>query len=272
MDRRYIIECASSMMKVFIDYNNVGFVFVLQLISIGVLTVIEKDKKVRDFTIKYPLYVLIIFFCPIWWGYIYITNDQEILYRVFWALPTSIIIIYTMVKIVFSLEGVKRFCGFICCMIIIMASGRYLYSNSIFTPAENEYHVPETVVKICDEIIVPGREILCCFPDEMISYVRQYTPYVCMPYGRGMLFDWYSFSDQLEEEELRDVMNSDVIDTKHATELLRDLNTPYLVVGEKRALTESLSTYGFVYVTTIDEYEIYLDNEAYLGLDFINYR
>ena len=268
----FILECARSMMEVFEKYNNVGFMFVVLLICIALLTILEKDMKIRAFMLKYPVYILLVFFCPIWWIYIYLTHDEEILYRVFWALPTSIIIVYTMVRIAFSLEGVKRFCAFICCIVVMMASGRYLYSNSIFTPAKNIYHMPETVVKICDEIIVPGREILCCFPDEMVSYVRQYTPYVLMPYGRGMFFDYYAFDFQLDEEALRDIMNSDIIDTKEATTYLRDLNIPYLVVGEERKFTESLSTYGFVYVTTIDEYEIYLDNEAYLGLDFVNYR
>lgn len=268
----YLFECASSMMKVFSDYNGVGFVFVLQLIAIAVLALIEKNPQIRAFTIKYPLYILIVFFCPVWWAYIYITNDQEILYRIFWALPTSIIIIYAMVKIIFSLEGVKRFCAFLCCVVVIMASGKYLYSNNIFTPAENEYHVPDVVARICDEIIVPGREISCCFPDEMLSSVRQYTPYVCMPYGRAMLIDWVVFDGQRQQEELRDIMNSPVINTQRATTLLRYLNTPYLVVADNREYTESLSVYGFIYVTSIDGFEIYLDNEAYIGLDFVDYR
>ena len=33
-----------------------------------------------------------------------------------------------------------------------------------------------------------------------------------------------------------------------------------------------MSNYDYYYVTTVDGYDIYLDNNAYIGIDFINHR
>lgn len=263
----FVFECIKSILNIFRDFSGDGYMLVLLLMAIALLCVTEKDSRIKTFTVQYPLYVLLVFFCPIWWLYIYFVHNEEILYRILWLLPIGIIIVYALVEVAFRLEGRKRFIAFLLSIVLIISSGKYIYRSFIFTPAENEYHISDTVVKICDEITIPGREIQCCFPDELVTYVRQYTPYVYMPYGRGVLFDYYEY-----EDELRAIMNSDPIDAKKATETLRDLNTPYLVVSEDKGFTESLSTYGFIYVTTIDGYEIFLDNEAYLGLDFVDYR
>ncbi len=262
-----VSRCVNSILNIFESFNGVGFVFVVFLMCIAFLSIKEKNAYIKDALVKYPLYVLVVFFCPIWWLYIYYVHNEEILYRILWIMPIGIVVVYSLTKITDVFTGVKRFAAYLCCMVLIMASGKYIYANEIFTPAENIYHVPQTVVKICDEIIVDGREILCCFPDEMVTYVRQYTPYVCMPYGRDVLFDYVQ-----GDEDLRTIINMDVVDTMKAVEKLRELNTPYLVVNKETDFSESLSTYDFIFVTEIDGYEIYLDNEAYLGLDFIDYR
>ena len=111
-----------------------------------------------------------------------------------------------------------------------------------------------------------GREIRAAFPDELMVYVRQYTDYVFLPYGRETLFDTFG-----SYNELHSILNEDTIDTKRAVELLRESDTPYLVISSEKKFTESLSYYEFIYVTSYEGYDIYLDNQAYIGLDFVNF-
>ena len=70
---------------------------------------------------------------------------------------------------------------------VLMISGKLVYSSPLFSRAENTYHIPQVVVDICDAIEVEGREVMAAFPDEFLLYVRQYSPVICMPYGRESL-------------------------------------------------------------------------------------
>ena len=115
---------------------------------------------------------------------------------------------------------------------------------------------------ICDDIIVEGREVRACFPIEHIQYVRQYTPYVCLTYGRTVLLG-DGFNDYSNAE---DFLNEEILDTEGFTEELRRSDTPYLILEKERKLSESLDKYGFKYVKSYGDYDLYLDESAYLGL------
>ena len=58
------------------------------------------------------------------------------------------------------------------CAVLVMLSGSFIYSNEFFNRAENLYHVPQSVVDICDAIEVEGREVMAVFPAELLQYVR----------------------------------------------------------------------------------------------------
>ena len=146
-------------------------------------------------------------------------------------------------------------------VLLIALSGRYIYDSPLFSKAENEYHVPETVVKICDEIAVPGREIKACFPEEYVSYVRQYTPYIHLTFGRASYMPTFN-----EYSVAKELLGQEYINTKDLVQVLRETQTPYLIVHSDRVFKENPWKYGFGYLTNIDGYDIYLDDEAYIGL------
>lgn len=251
----------------FISFSGSGLFVILTAVIITVLAILEKNEKVKTVLVTYPIYCLILFAFPLWSLYTAKEDDGEILYRILWLIPFSGIVCFGLVKLIFSFEGKKRACLFVASAVLIMLCGSFVYSNPLYVKAENKYHVPDTVVKICDEIIVPGREIRAAFPIEFITYVRQYTPLVFLPYGRDSLLGGFFDSTDLFEEMQKSTADAKVLATE-----LRKLNTPYLIINENVSFEGNLSQYGFVYVTTIDGYDIYLDNNAYIGIDDINYR
>ena len=263
---KIITDGFQNIMNSFSDFQGTGLIFVLFLAAMIYVAFSGKSKYVKAALVKYPIYVLVLFFCPLWYLYMAKSSDYEILYRLLWLLPMSVTVCYALTEVASKFGEKKRpfFFGF--AVILIIISGEFVYGSEYFTKAENEYHVPNTVIEICDEIIVPGREIRAAFPDELMVYVRQYTDYVFLPYGRDTLFDKFGVYS-----ELRAVLNEDTIDTGKAVEGLRNSSTPYLIVHSTKKFSESLSSYNFVYVTTIDDYDIYLDNEAYIGIDFENF-
>ena len=67
-----VSRCVNSILNIFESFNGVGFVFVVFLMCIAFLSIKEKNAYIKDALVKYPLYVLVVFFCPIWYIYIYL--------------------------------------------------------------------------------------------------------------------------------------------------------------------------------------------------------
>lgn len=254
--------------KVLLDnitsYSGSGLLLVLLLVAIFFLFFKEKDKNKRKMLVAYPILVLAVMFCPLWTIYIAKRDDAVILYRLFWIIPSVIIVSYALVEAI-SLLPKKRTPFFMAGAVALIAlCGRYIYANQFFSKAQNEYHISNTVVEICDRIIVPGREVRACFPEEFVQSVRQYTSLVLLPYGRGVLLEG-SFEDH---NDIKDELIKDVVDSEVLCGLLRDSGTQYLVVDAKTVFSNDLSKYDYIYKFSIDGYDIYLDDLAYLGLDY----
>lgn len=244
------------------QYSGSGLLFVLFLFSVLFLGLKNAKTPEKKMTVWYPVFVLLLFFSPIWLIYDKLRDDSGILYRILWMIPVVIVVCYALVQAVFMLPKKFRAMGFGAAILLIMLSGKYVYANPFFSKAENKYHVPETIVKICDELMVEGREVKVCMPLEFVQYTRQYSPYIVLTYGRdALLYDSGDTSSNVYVYFREEVYNACDI----ATELKRT-KTPYFVVKKDIPFTESMGNYGFFYYDTIDDYDIYLDCDAYLGL------
>ncbi|MCR5311375.1 MAG: hypothetical protein K6E32_08185 [Lachnospiraceae bacterium] len=243
------------------SFTGTGALFVLLLVALLVLFFTEKKRELRFSLVWFPIVILLLFFCPIWLLYIKRSVDGEILYRILWLIPMAVLIAYTCVFVIHRFKGRSRHLAFAAAVLVIALSGRYIYDSPLFTRAENEYHVPETVVKICNEIEVPGREIKACFPEEFVNYVRQYTPNIHLAFGRGSYMPTFN-----EYSVVKEILGQEYINTKELVQVLRETQTPYLIVHSDRLFSENPWKYGFGYLTNIDGYDIYLDDEAYIGL------
>ena len=251
------------------SFAGTGGYVVLFCACILFLFVTEKDRVKRALFVYLPLAVLLIFFCPLWVLYFKFSQDAEILYRLLWLIPFGMVIAYALVKLTFMIPGKFKYLSAVAGMVIVALFGSYIYKSPYFSKAENEYHVPDTVVKICKEIEVPGREIRACFPEEFTSYVRQYSATVFLTYGR----ESYMFGDvDTLGSEAMALLRAPRVDMEALANILREKDTPYLVIRNDRAFTENPWVYDFCFVTEIDGYDIYLDNRAYIGLDYINQR
>lgn len=251
----------------FSDFQGSGLIFIVFLCCVLFISFGSYDRTIKDIFVKYPIYVLIMFFIPIWYVYVYLASDYEILYRILWLLPIGMVVCFTFVEIIFRLPEKIRPAGFAVAVVLLVISGEYTYGNEYFSLAENIYHVPQVVVDICDEAEVEGREIRISVPDELLSYVRQYSDTVWLPYGRESLIGF-----DPGNTELRDMLAEPIIDTAQVVDELRYYETPYLIVRDDTRFSESLSDYDFVYVTSFENYDMYLDNDAYIGIDMIDYR
>ena len=247
----------------FNNYVGTGLMVALYLAAFIYLFVVEKRKEIRLLLVYMPLVVLVIFFNP-WIAQIIVKYaEEDVYYRIMWLVPVGITIVYAMVNVISGLKGKARMFGFVAAILLVVFSGRLAYTDKAYSVAENEYHVPQNVVDICDAIVVPGREVMAAFPSDMLVYVRQYTQYVCMPYGwnEEKEIDYYL-------SELREVL--DKVDEPVEAEKLATLahstiwSCHYIIVSEKKIINGNMSDYGYEEWDHIDEYIIYRDANAEL--------
>ena len=250
------------------QFSGSGTYFTLLLICLLYFLFSLKGEK-RNALLYFPVAVLLVYFCPAWCIYINIRDDGDILYRILWLIPFGVIICFTLIELIYKLPEKTRGFSFAAAVLIIMASGSYVYSNPIVSKAENAYHMPKQVVEICDEIIVEGREVACCFPPEFIQYVRQYTPYVCQPLGRD--FQLYGLDESPEYEGIKSLYYDEVVDVDIVAPTLKDFNIQYLVLSQDKKIKGSLADYHFYYAFSVDGYDVYLDNDKYIGIDYVNF-
>ena len=222
----------------------------------------EKRKYIRVLLLYAPVLLLLIYFNPLFAGLIYGLVGGEIYYRILWLLPMTVVIAYTCICIYGRMagRGERRANVFaLCAAGVIMVSGSFVYSSPFFSRAENIYHVPDTVVDICDAINVPGREVMAAFPLELVQYVRQYSPVTCMPYGRETTVDRWNYY-----HPLRDEMEAEVIEMEKLVPLSREYHCHYVIFRPGTKVRGKPEDYGWVRFGEVDGYTIYRDMEVEL--------
>ncbi len=237
--------------QTFENYMGTGLVVSWFLISAVYLFYCEKRKSRRIIFVYMPLAVLLLFFNPLCSALFLRMAEDEIYYRILWLLPVLAGIAYTVCHIYSHTEGKRRMVFVFCAVAVIAFSGKFVYDSPYFSKAENSYHVPDSVVHICDAIVVPGREVMAAFPLEMVQYVRQYTALVCMPYGREVLTGFYN--------PLQAAMEEDTVDLAELLPMARAYKCHYLVFGAEQDFTEEPAGLGLEVFLETDGYTVYRD-------------
>lgn len=252
-------NAVSSAVALFREYMGTGLITIWYLAALFYLFWTEKKKANRILFVYLPLVLLLIYFNPLFAKFMLKEADGETYYRILWLLPVTIVIAYTCVRIYDRLPGRKRYIWAGAALALLMVSGSFIYANPNFHRAENRYHVPDSVVAVCDAIIVPGREVMAVFPAELVQYVRQYSPYVCMPYGREMLVERWVYGS-----ELFDVMEAEKIDLDRLVPLVREAGCHYIILRKDKEMIGSPETYNWAWFGETEKYVIYRDMDMEL--------
>lgn len=251
----------SMITKSFQDFMGTGLIMGWYLLVLVYLWFTEKDRRKRVLLLYVPLMVLVLYFNPLFARLVYRAVGDEIYYRLLWLLPVTVVVAYGTVCIYGRIKSRKKYWFAALSAVLVTVSGSCIYASPHFHRAENLYHMPQAVVDICDAIQVEGREVMAVFPKEMLSLVRQYTPLVCMPYGREMLVSrWQA------DNPLYDAMEAEVLDMDVILPLSKTYSSHFVIVPEGKEIVGNVEDYGFVLVDRIDGYVIYQDTSVYIGL------
>lgn len=237
----------------FNNYVGTGLIVIYYLAAVIYLWITEKNKSIRLLLLYAPLSVLVVFFNP-WIAKLIVKfADEDIYYRLMWLVPVCITLSYAFVKLIRLFEGKKRNFAIVAAVFLIIIGGRLVYTDKDYSVAENEYHLPQEVVDICNTIIVPGREVMAAFPSDMLIFVRQYSAFVCMPYG------WDEIKERPDYEltKLRKLIDAEMVDASELANEGQMLGCHYLIVNSDHVINGSMSDYSFEKYAEVDGYTVY---------------
>lgn len=240
------------MVETFTKYNGSGMILNWFIIAWLYLFFCEKDKPKRIMLVYVPALILLVFFNPLFYNVLSGLTEEAIYFRILWLLPITIVLGYAVIKVIYSLQGARRVGFSILAVVMIMVSGKLVYTNPLFSKAENSYHVPQEVVEICDAIRIEGREVMAVFPEEFLLYVRQYSPYVCMPYGREMYMgEFCEFFYFMRREEM---------EVGELAAFAKAYGCHYVILSEEKQLIGDMAEYQYEVFGKVGNYIIYRDN------------
>ena len=247
------------MIEIFQKYMGTGLMLIWFIVALIYLFLHERRKNMRILFIYAPVIILLLFFNPLFYKFFYSMVGDEIYFRICWLLPVIVVVGYAAVLLYDSLRGRKRTSFLLIAIVLITVSGKLVYSSPLYSRAENIYHVPQAVVDICDAIEIEGREVRAAFPNEFLLYVRQYSPLVCMPYGRDVLQGYYN--------ELNAVIMADEIDVERLAALAKESVCHYVVLDAEKPLLGNMSDYDYEVFAEMHGYVINKDNTMNFSLE-----
>lgn len=235
-------------------YTGLKWLLGLTLAAWLYLFVREKDKRIRMVVVYAPLLIFLLFLFPLSRKlFVAAGLDGETYYRLIWTIPMGIITVYG--ACVFF--GRFRKLGFVITAALIVCCGSYVYDSPYISGAENLYHIPDSVIHVCDYIgnKDASDQVLALFPEEMIHYVRQYDATIQMPYGRDMLVERWNYYQPIHDI----IKNNEVLPMKELLEQTRAVNCQYLVFRQGQQMDTEPSECGLTERAVIDGYVIYED-------------
>lgn len=240
-------------------FGNPGLAILL-IASAIYIAVIEKDLKKKIILGFLPLVIMAGFLLPIT-KIVYVAafdEGSDTYYRILWLLPMYIVIGYAACKLLMSFKKpLYKAVALAGVVAAIVVSGSLVYLNQYMSLAENPYHIPQSVIDVCDVIAPKEGEprVRAAFPSDLVHFVRQYDTNILMPYGREMIatqWDYYNVVYEVMEKP-------DVIDAEALLEATRLTGCSYIILSENRRIDKNLVSLGLSLVDTVSGYKIYAD-------------
>ena len=138
-------------------YGGNGAILLLFLASAIYLVITEESVKKKIMLGIIPLLIMAGFLLPITKiVYVAVFEDgSDTYYRLLWLIPIYVVIGYALCKLIFSLKkSMYQRIGIVAAVAVIAVSGSLVYASQHVTVAENLYHIPQTVIDICDVLCI----------------------------------------------------------------------------------------------------------------------
>lgn len=238
----------------FLEFKGSGMYLALFFIAILYLYLKENDKRLKYMFIYFPLISLFITLNPIFNKIVGGVFNDEVYWRLFWILPIGITISYAIVKILNGLDTKKeKIIVSISILIIIMVSGKFIYTEENFIKVGNLYKIPDESVLVAQLIASDEGEYKKALVSEnLVSHIRQIESCIMLAYSR---------IPQGYNENHTIVNNLRIGNVAGIAKDAYDTNSNYVVVRKDIPLNAKMEDYNFEKLNETTEYLIYKKNE-----------
>lgn len=244
-------------------YKNYGGSSMMMMLVIGAvvyLWITEEKKEISQLFVYLTAGLAALFFFPPFsYAAMHFFLDSGVYYRLLWLIPMGMIVSYAAAKAIGQIEiRRKRIVTGILFALLLMQGGSLIYTNPMVTKAENPYHLPRSVISVADAIHVDGRDVKAAVPAEMLQFIRQYDASIHLAYGRDALVEGWS------SNPLYEAMEANPVRSYAITDYGKQQGVEYIVLrtGTPIVGTKPINQYEFSYLTTVENYDIYIFDRA----------
>jgi hypothetical protein len=241
-------------------YNSDSFLIPIFLIALVFLWVFEKDKSIKLVLVYLSAAFAVMFICPIY-AMIGMKFDQDVYYRVLWALPIGVLFCYSAVKIMSRFKGiVSKGIVFVLAIIVICINGKFVYTNTLHFKSVNAYHVPQVVIDVAEAVRMENYKPAVVFPSELLPFIRQYSADFYTPYGRNILETSWSFQNELYDAMEKD---SETYDIEEVARCAKNEHCAFVVLSSIKEMDGNMEDEGYFLLSFVQGYYIYMDYYYY---------
>jgi hypothetical protein len=255
-----LIDAARAVIEDIILYNSNSFLIPIFVVALIFLWVIEKDKNIKVVLVYLTALLAVTFVCPLY-AMIGMKIDEDIYYRVLWALPMGVIICYSAVRLMIRFKGVvAKGIVFVLTITVFCINGDLVYTNTLHFKAVNAYHMPQVVIDVADAVKLDEYKMAVVFPAELLPFIRQYSAEFYTPYGRNILEPSWTF-----HSELYDAMegDSETYDIAEVARCAKNEHCAIVVLSSIKEMNGSMEDEGYFLLNFVGGYYIYMDYNYY---------
>lgn len=237
----------------FFDYSGTGAYFILFFIALIYIFVLEKDKSKKTFLLYFSCLVLFIILNPLFNKIVNKFLNKNVYWRVFWILPIGVVISYVGVNVIKNIPNIsKKIIVFATIIVIIVLSGKFIYTDENYTKVNNLYKIPDEYLSVINIIsMLELEEKKAMVSMDLVAYVRQIDPSIKMAYPRKSTgYDNYDI-----------VQYYNIGDVKNLTDLCKEKNVNIIVYDKSINLSISPIYFGYEFYTQTENYDIYILSE-----------
>lgn len=242
-------------------YNNDSILMVLFFAVLIGLWITEKNKKLKTVLVYLSVALIFTFLNPVY-AWVAMKVDQEAYYRVWWALPMGLVVCYGVVKTVSHFKKmISKILVIVLAVLVIVTNGKFVYTNTIYFKSSNAYHLPQMAIDVAEALRMDNYNPKAVLPAELLSFVRQYTAEIIMPYGRNILVSRWGFSSPLY-----DCMEAEVYVAEDIAKYAREETCVYVVLSSIKPMEGNMEDYHYTLKGLVSGYYIYMDDYCYEAL------
>lgn len=248
-------------------YNGVGLYLTIYLLALMYLFLSEKDKGRRIIFCYIAAVVFGLIFFPVTaYLIMYKVMDEEIFYRQIWLIPCGVTVCYAGIRLLMrvgenktpKLKAVLKSVVAVLMLAVIVLMGQFTFRAENYQKSENEYHLPQYVIDVCDTIKLVGSDYNfgAAFPASMVQFTRQYMAGMHTPYGREAIVEKYR-NDWNAGNVLLDLIEADSYDADTICPEAAAQGVEVFVVYGFKEFKGNPEEYGYSYYKSVDGYDIY---------------